>query len=302
MKVGICIVFYNDKKHIQRLSEALSKLDYENFTVYFTDNHPQSIHEAEFQAAFPQSIYLKSLKNSGFAAGNNMLASKAIDDGNELIWILNPDMEPKPDCLSHLVKCLLASEETAVVGPILLYGNSNEKIQFAGANVNFASQNKTALYVDKKLSELELTTCFEVDLVNGGSLLIRSDKILETGLFAEEYFMYNDEIDLMRRVKNSGSKIKIVCSALSYHHHDWSIKNAGNYYLMYYYMMRNKVLYWKKFGHFFHLFWNIPASIIKFPISARFCKKTAGYRLIYFFYLGLLHGYLGKKGKSSTFD
>lgn len=301
MKVGICIVFYNDQKHLVRLSNALKTIDYTNFSVYFSDNHPEYIHEQEFVKSYPKGIYCKSEKNNGFAAGNNKLAHQAISDGCELVWILNPDMEPQADCLSKLVNCLAENNQTDAVGPVLLYGNSQGVIHFAGANVNFSSQKKTALFTDSSLKDLPKTNCKEVDLVNGGSLLIRSKKVKEIGLFAEEYFMYNDEIDLMRRIKNGGGQVRIVYAARCNHHHDWSKKNTEAYYLMYYYMMRNKVLYWIKFKHYRHLIWAIPSNIFKFPIIARFCKKTAGYKLIYFFYLGLLHGYLGKSGKSSKF-
>lgn len=302
MKVGICIVFYNDQKHLKRLSDALKISSYSDFQVYFTDNNPEFIHEEEFAMLLPDSIYCKSKKNEGFAGGNNMLANNAINDGCDLIWILNPDMEPKPNCLSKLIDCLNENNKAEAVGPVLIYGNTKETIQFAGAIVDFASQRKTALFPNLSLKDLPKGNSKQVDLINGGSILVRSKKILEVGLFAEEYFMYNDELDLMRRIKNSGGHVRIVYSAISKHHHNWSNKNKHAYYLMYYYMMRNKVLYWIKFKHYFHLFWSIPTNIFKFPFVARFCKKTAGFKLVYFFYLGLLHGYLGKRGKSSIFD
>ncbi|MEX1189806.1 MAG: glycosyltransferase family 2 protein [Bacteroidia bacterium] len=300
MKIGICIVFYDDVKHLERLSKALSELTKVNVQVYFTDNSSSFIHVDAFLKLFPKAIYCRSTDNNGFAGGNNQLAKLAFDEGCELIWILNPDMEPEKECLFHLINCLNSDSSIEAVGPVLLYDEGG-KVQFAGAKVDFKTQDKTALFVDIDKVELPKNAFQEVDLINGGSVLIRAERVLAENLFAEEYFMYNDEIDLMRRINQGGNKVCIVFSAVCIHHHDWSNKNALSYYRMYYYMMRNKILYWRKYNQPFSLFKAMIIYSLKFPIIARFCYRTAGFRLLYYYYLGLFHGYLGKKGRAQLF-
>jgi GT2 family glycosyltransferase len=304
MKVGICIVFYKDTQHLKRLAKAIKALDYQDLNVFFTDNHVSKIHVSGFEELYPQAVYIESKINTGFAGGNNILAKHAVNEGCDFVWILNPDMAPHPACLTQLLECIHLNIDTEAVGPVLLYGDANrsEIIQFAGTKVDFISQKKTALYSDIKLSQLPKLDSQEVDLINGGSLLIRAERVKKEDLFSEEYFLYNDEIDLMRRIKNEGHNVKVVFNAVCSHHHDWSKKNAANYHLMYYYMMRNKILYWKKYDHHFQVLKSFFESILKFPFILRFCIKTSGIKLLYFYYLGLLHGYLGKHGKAQLFD
>ena len=304
MNVGICIVFYNDFEHLHRLSKAILALDYKNIQVYFTDHHPDKIHAEAFRDYFPESVYEESMQNAGFAAGNNRLAKKAVSDGCKYIWILNPDMEPRKDCLTELVNCLESEILTEAVGPVLLYGEKSRKqlIQFAGAYVDFKTQNKTAIFVNETIENLPKELSQKVDLINGGSLLIKSTRIDYENLFDEEYFMYNDELDLMRRIRNNQMEVRIVNRAVCGHHHDWSKKNKRAHELMYYYMMRNKILYWRKYKYYWMQFQSAFVFLIKLPIIARFCINLSGMKLLYYYYLGLLHGYLGKKGKSDLFN
>jgi GT2 family glycosyltransferase len=304
MRVGICIVFYKDTQHLQRLSESIKGLNFRDFQIYFTDNNPLKTHVETFKNHFPEAIYIESIENTGFAKGNNVLAKQAAFDGCDFIWILNPDMSPKSSCLSELLKCIIVHKNTEAVGPVLLYGEESRsnKIQFAGSKVNFKTQVKHAFYIDKSLSELPKISSQIVDLINGGSLLINAERVKNEMLFDEEYFMYNDELDLMRRIRNNGKEVRVVFSAISSHHHDWSKKNANSYQLMYYYIMRNKVLYWRKYKHTFIIFKSMLEYLVKLPVVAMFCMRTSGYKLLYFYYLGLLHGYLGKKGKSPRFE
>ena len=45
-------------------------------------------------------------------------------------------------------------------------------------------------------------------------MLIRGERVNKEDLFAEEYFLYNDEIDLMRRIKNDGHNVKVAFNAV----------------------------------------------------------------------------------------
>ncbi|MEZ5173514.1 MAG: hypothetical protein R2850_08400 [Bacteroidia bacterium] len=185
-----------------------------------------------------------------------------------------------------------------------MYGDPGRQqlIQFAGGQVNFVSQVKTLQLVNTEEKELPKENCRKVDLVNGGSLLIRANWLSNNDLFDENYFMYNDEMDLMKRIQSRRKEVRIVFKAICLHHHDWSASNKQSYYLMYYYMMRNKILYWKKNKYKKAIVMSLFEYTIKFPVILRFCLKTSGIKLLYYYYLGLLHGYLGKKGKSEIFS
>jgi GT2 family glycosyltransferase len=301
MKVGLCIVFYDDLQHLGRLADALHALEYAELSVFYLDNDPQQKHAVQFETLYQKAIHVKHVGNIGFAAGNNLLAETAIRQGFEAIWILNPDMAPANNSLSELVKLLKNQDDAAAVGPLVFLGDSasNPIIQLAGVRVNFSTQHKQNLYSGVALSAFKPAKPFKVDSLNGGSLLIRSEWFKDVPIFEELYFMYNDEIDLMRRIRDMKKTVWVCPSAWVFHHHNWLRSNALGHYRMYFYMMRNKYLYWKKFGNYVHLCLGLLKDLVLFPIIARFCIKTAGFKLILFYYWGVIHGLIGKSGKTN---
>ena len=305
MKVAVCIVFYDDLPHLERLASSLSQIGYPEFSVFFLDNDIQKKHTTHFLNLYPSAIEVGCVENLGFAGGNNRLAEVAIRQGFEAIWVLNPDMAPTKKCLSVLVEVFENQQDAAAVGPIVLFGDTeiNPIIQLAGVRVNFSTQHKENLHAGEALSQFGKENSYQVDSLNGGSILIRTNLFKTDSLFEEMYFMYNDEIDLMRRIRAMGKSVWLCPTAMVFHHHNWQRSNAVGYYRMYFYMMRNKYLYWKKFGNYLHLIVGVLKDIVLFPIIARFCIKTAGVKLILFYYRGVIHGLIGKSGESNiTFE
>lgn len=300
MKVAVCIVFYDDLLHLERLTSSINALDYPNFSVFFIDNDERKKHTERFKNLYPQAHEITCEGNLGFAAGNNRLAEAAMLQNYDAIWIINPDMAPANNSLKELVDLLLSQNDAAAVGPLVLYGDSmsNPVIQVAGVRVDFSTQHKENLNAGLALAEFSTKTPYKVDSLNGGSVLIRASLMKSMQLFEEMYFMYNDEIDLMRRIRDMKKSVWVCPTALVFHHHNWQRSNAIGNYRMYYYMMRNKYLYWKKFGNNLHLILGALKDIVLFPIIARFCVKTAGVKLILFYYKGVIHGLIGKSGET----
>lgn len=299
-KVGILIVCYNDVKHLSRLSKALHQQTYQHFSLYLLDNAVKQVHSPLFKQYFFDYVEVCTSENTGFARGNNLLAQKALSEGCDYLWVLNPDMEPKPDALSSLVAFMESKPEYAAAGPLVLYGASKETplIQLFGGTVDFKTQKKTFHLSNKLLSDTQPEKTKEVNLLNGGSIFLRSSCFPEAAIFEERYFMYNDEIDLMKRLKDTDYKAAVISDSIVWHHHDWRKKNKKGYATMYYYMIRNKLLYLSKFYGVQYTILEFFKQVILFPIVLRFCIRTSGIQLTYYYYLGLWHGLLNKTGKA----
>jgi len=301
-QVGVCIIFYDDLVHIPRLAQALKRQTFQDFDVFFCDNREGEPHVNPFSEACPHAVYVPSQGNRGFAGGNNLLAKKAGELGCEYVWVLNPDMEPEADCLLHLMYVIQTNASLLATGPVVCTGNSHSAplIQVAGEQVDFFTQNKKNTYAGIPAGTLPAKEVMYTDSINGGSLLMPLSALKECGYFEEAYFMYNDETDLMYRIRLKEGKVGVSRNAICFHHHDWSKKNQKGYFIMYYYMMRNKVLYWKKFGMYTYLLGGLAKQFLLAPVVMAFCVRTAGRRLIYYYYLGWLHGIYGRKGKTET--
>ena len=125
-------------------------------------------------------------KNLGYGKGNNLGISKV---DTQYVFILNPDVILKENCLQELFKAqIVLRDDFAILAPNLLdnYG------YFLNRNNNF---KKSVL---------------EVDYVKGFAMLINLKKVTFEEIFDENFFLFLEEIDLCKRIKNNGEKIFIV--------------------------------------------------------------------------------------------
>jgi GT2 family glycosyltransferase len=125
-------------------------------------------------------------KNLGYGKGNNLGISKV---DTQYVFILNPDVILKENCLQELFKAqIVLRDDFAILAPNLLdnYG------YFLNRNNNF---KKSVL---------------EVDYVKGFAMLINLKKVTFEEIFDENFFLFLEEIDLCKRIKNNGEKIFVV--------------------------------------------------------------------------------------------
>jgi hypothetical protein len=303
MKIAICLVFFEDMTHLERLAKSLNALKHPDFKIYFLDNNPGKKHRERFQILLPQSMEITCTENLGYAGGNNRIISQIQHEDYDAFWILNPDMAPEPDSLTELATYMETDKQIFAAGPVICLGETTDDpvIQLAGVKQDFFSQKKIHLHAGKKLKQLEIKIPFFTDSLNGGALLVRAEMSKDKALFEEKYFMYNDETDLLYRIRLAKKLACVVPAAVVFHHHDWSKGNRKGYFRMYYYMMRNKFLFWRKYNMYWPLFSGLMKEIILFPVIFLFCQRTAGRRLVLYYYKGILDGLMNKSGKA-TFE
>jgi GT2 family glycosyltransferase len=124
--------------------------------------------------------------NLGYGKGNNLGISKV---NTQYVFVLNPDTILAKNCLKELYKAqVMLRGDFAILAPNLL----NNYGYFSNQNNNF------------KKSTLD------VDYVKGFAMLINLKKVTFKKIFDENFFLFLEEIDLCKRIKNKGGKIFIV--------------------------------------------------------------------------------------------
>jgi GT2 family glycosyltransferase len=306
MKVGIIVVTFNSQKDIARLLESIIIQQYKDFIIYLVDNDSkdQTLNIIQKYLTKISICIISTMNNNGFAKGNNIGIQRAMDDGCDFVFILNPDMQLEEKCIDVLTERIKSDEKIAAIGPVVLDGNKTGNfIQSYGFKANFRTQMKDILFSGKELTN-EIPSEIYVDYVLGGVMMIRSNVLKTTGFFEEDYFMYNDELDIAYRIKNSGYKTLCVRDAIVRHYHGTIKKNRSGYNLMYYYMMRNKYLYFKKFRLYTNILFSLIKEVVSLPLKIRWAiLRMHNIKLLIFYYSGLLDGLLGKKGIANrSFD
>jgi len=92
----------------------------------------------------------------------------------------------------------------------------------------------------------------EVDWVTGAFAIIRPEALAQTGLFDEAFFLYYEEVDLCRRIKALGYKVRYWPDVVSVHLGGESAKTMQNALLSPFgsqvllWSFRSKFLYYRK--------------------------------------------------------
>lgn len=300
-KVGILLVLYNSMEHLDALINSIKDQDYKEFSLYALNCNNGNNEEKYLQETFPSAFLLPSAGNVGFAKANNLLARQALKDGCKYLFVLNPDMELSSNTIKTFYNLMELDSATGACSSMILFGGekkSENRIQLFGQQINFSTQHKNLLFADEVFREGNLPGRLQVDFVNAGSLFIRSEVVNQIGLFNEDFFMYNDEIDLAYRMKEAQRKVIVTSDTKIWHHHDWSKNNRKSYYFMYYYMMRNRMLFFKNKNLYLNLIIDIFKQVISFPIKIKWLSRLADVKLIKYYYWGLWSGLMGETGKS----
>jgi GT2 family glycosyltransferase len=302
-KIAILLVLYDDEKNIPTVIHSLKEQTYASYEVYAieTSNSGNSINL--LRQLYPQAHCSSCKGNLGFAAGNNYLADLAIKDGADFLFVLNADMQLSNNTFEVFLEYFKNDNELGVIGALLLYGGNHiieKKIQLFGVKTNFKTQNNKHLFANEILENANIPEEMQVDLVNGGSTFLSKEVYYTVGLFEPDFFMYNDEIDFAYRVKEAGFKTLVTSKTIIIHHHNWEKTNLSGYYRMYYYINRNRNLFYLKRKAYSSLIAENLKGIILFPIVLKFCLKIANMRLLKYYYLGCFHGLLNKRGISNV--
>ena len=132
-------------------------------------------------------------QNLGYGKGNNLGISKV---DTQYAFILNPDAILEENSLEKFYKAqIFLQDDFTILAPNLF----NNYGYFLNSNKNI---NKEIL---------------EVDYVKGFAMLINLKKIHPKDLFDENFFLFLEEIDLCKRIKQSGGKIFVIQNSKIYH-------------------------------------------------------------------------------------
>ena len=309
-KLAILMVVHNEKQNFEMLFNSLINQTYRDFKIFFIDNNSTdgSVSFAkELNKKYSFEIeYIELLEETGYTGGNNIGAQKALEQGYEYLFIINNDIELEKNCIWELIGLIESKNNAAAVGPIQFYWNNDKKenkIQAYGGRVDFKKQIKIGFLTGSIYETVCPNEIDKVDLIPGAALMLRGEFVKKYGLFDSDFFIYNDELDLAYKMKNAGWDCYVTKKAKVWHNHDFSSKNISGYKFMYYYMMRNRILYYYKYKFYPQLIIDIFLQVVTLPIKFKMFFKIGSISIVKYYYSGLLDGLLGKKGISDkSFD
>lgn len=218
--VYVLVLNYQSWPDTLRCLGALECLSYPNFRVLVLDNASPNDSVPRIQTAFPNIELIRLERNLGFAGGNNVGIRRALADGADYVWLLNPDTLADPQSLSAMVQLAQSDPQIGAVGSVLYQMNQPQQVQvWGGGEVVLHWGLIRLLSSPEQISRLSY--------LSGASVLLERTALERVGLLDEGFFMYGEDADLGLRLKKAGFKLAVASDSRVLHQGSTSWKGAN---------------------------------------------------------------------------
>jgi GT2 family glycosyltransferase len=302
-KIAIITLNINGKKDTIELLDSLKKLRTANcqLLTVVVDNASVDGSVSEIHRRFPDVDILQTGANLGFAGGFNKGIEYAKVWGAEYFLIINNDtLVGDENLILALLETSQSSEKIGIVSPKIYFAPGFEfhkdryskedlgKIIWYGGG-EFDWDNISAVH--KGIDEVDSGQCNnsgEVGFISGACMFIKAsvfEKIdpphqLAGGGFDERYFLYFEDADFQKRVKEAGFKLYYNSNVFIYHKVSRSTGIGSQ--ITDYYHARNRLMFGIQYASFRTKFALIRESF-KFLIFGRNAQRKG----VLDFYLGI---------------
>ncbi|MFK7802617.1 MAG: glycosyltransferase family 2 protein [Anaerolineae bacterium] len=223
--ISIIIVSWNVSQLLEKCLQSIySNANELGLQVIVVDSGSADATCAMVRQKFPQVELFDMQQNVGFPAGNNIGIQAAVGRN---IYLLNPDTEIIEDALQVMLHEVESNPQLGLIGSWLQYPDG--KIQSSRRRFPTIM---TGLFESTWLEPLAPKSLLdryfmrdkpddrpcEADWVMGASMFASREAVQTVGGLDEGYFMYSEELDWCRRVKEAGFKIIWLPEAKVIHH------------------------------------------------------------------------------------
>jgi GT2 family glycosyltransferase len=249
--VSFVIVSWNAKAYLRRCLESLSRHGCDVATeVIVVDNASADGSPEMVIADFPNAKLIQTGANVGFAKGNNI--GIRATQGRHLC-LLNSDVEVFPETVPALVAIMERNREIGLIAPQALntdgspQGNCRREPNLWNSVCRALSLD--TLFPNSSFAEgLKLTTSssdpIQVDVLTGCFWLIRREAMESIRELDEQFFMYGEDLDLCKRLRNAKWQVVYAPGERIIHHGGASSADAPSRFFIE--LNRAQLQYWRK--------------------------------------------------------
>lgn len=205
MRVQAVVVTFNRLPLLRRLVDRLREIDGLD-RILVVDN-ASSDGTAQWLAETGVD-HLALTENTGGAGGFHRGLAWAMDEGADLVWLMDDDGLPEPDCLAKL---LVRQQRDALdfCGPAVVAEHDSGRLCFpirlpGGARVVHEMAAVEAAARDGLIDDVVIP-------FNG--VLVTRDLVARIGLPRAEFFIWGDDVEYLWRAQQAGARIATVVEA-----------------------------------------------------------------------------------------
>ena len=193
--------------------------------------------------------------NLGYSGGNNIGIKYSVQNGADLIFILNNDTIVDDKCLEVLSE---AAKSSDIISPKIYFaknyefhkGRYQEKeigkvIWYAGGKIDWDNIIGIHIGVDE-VDRNQFNKRQKIDLATGAAMLVKRKVFERIGFFDEKYFLYLEDMDFCVRAKKANFNIAFEPKAIVWHKNAASAGSGSKF--QDYYFTRNRLLFATKYA------------------------------------------------------
>lgn len=223
-KITVVIVSWNVSASLGRCLKSIIDTGYPSLQLIVVDN-ASTDDTVVLLKKYPQVNLLTNSTNIGFPKAVNQ--GLKIADG-ELVVILNPDTQVQNNFFSDSLAFFKNHPDAALMGPKFV--NPDGSVQGSV----FPEPSLITAIQEFWLNQGPLTQKYaptgdepvSVNSVSGGCFILPKKMLDQIGLLTEQVFMYYEDLDYCRRIRQSGLKIYFNPAIKILHEHGQSSKQS----------------------------------------------------------------------------
>jgi len=231
MDLTIIIVNWNTRVMLKKCLESIRQNKGSlKIEVIVVDNNSKDDSREMVETLFPEVNLINSGSNMGFGRANNLGFLHA---NTSLVMLLNPDTEVMKGTMEGMVDFMRSNETVGAMSCKITYSpGQTETVGTDGEAHTLLLQwfpsPFTALFTmlflsDRMIQKIKKYLPYKdpnesgyVSILSGACIMIRREVLKQIGCFDEQFFMYAEDYDLCRRIKDAGwelyymSEVKII--------------------------------------------------------------------------------------------
>jgi len=244
-RVAVIILTWNRVDDIVMCLESFADVHYPNLEVVVVDNDSADDTVETVRERFAWARLIVNDDNLGYVGGNNVGIRYALANGAEYVFILNSDTKMTPTCLEELVRVMQADRRIGITGAKNLYMQNADYTWGKYGVLNWGPM--LVRTHGRFVRDYPEASPKAVDWVIGNGCMMSREALETVGIFDEDFFQVNEDVDWCVRARKLGYRVVYVDTAAIYHRGASSADLSKPIVFSYgYFLGRNAILFARK--------------------------------------------------------
>lgn len=222
--ISIIIVNYKSWGHVENCLQSIDQFNDNSFSieVIVVDNNSDEGKIKAFSEQFPQYQFISNIGNNGFSNANNLGTQHA---NGQYFLFLNPDTIINSEAIKTMLAISQKHENYGIISCTKLNneGKAEKEIRFFPKLYSLFGLSRALIkFVNKqKIKEKfdQHKNIIYPDWVSGSVIFMSKKWFNSIGKWNEDYWLYLEDVDLCKRVKNAGGLVALTRATSVVHNH-----------------------------------------------------------------------------------